>query len=161
MKNPVNKHIVEKIRPEIVNILSKKGFELFDITFRSEPSGKILRITIDTVKGAGIEDCSEASKLVSAFLDADDKLIPVDSYSLEVSTPGLLRPLRTAEEFGRFIGRKCKITTKVKDETGRSSYTGFIKSVDAGIVELFVEKENKSFNLNIENISKANLEVEF
>lgn len=161
MKNPLNKHIVDKIRPEIRNILSKKGYELFDITFRSEPDGKVLRITIDTKKGAGIDDCSDASRLVSEYLDSDENLIPVESYSLEVSTPGLTRPLRTAEEFVRFKGRKCKITMKVKDESGRASYTGVINAVKEGVVELFVEKENKTFNLTIENISKASLEVEF
>lgn len=161
MKNPVNKTVIEKIRPQIESILGKKGYELFDITLRSESTGKILRITIDSKKGTGIEDCSEASRLVSAFLDADDSLIPFDNYSLEVSTPGLTRPLRSEHDFDMFKGRKCKITTKTKDESGRASYTGIIRSVKDGAVELFVEKENKTFCITIENISKANLEVEF
>ncbi|MGE4318055.1 MAG: ribosome maturation factor RimP [Deferribacterales bacterium] len=161
MKNPANKIVIEKIRPAIVSLLKEKGFELFDITLRSESTGKVLRITIDTVKGAGIDDCSEASRLVSAFLDSDESLIPFENYMLEVSTPGLMRPLRSQDDFVRYKGRKCKIITKTKDESGRASYTGVIKNAAENSVELFVEKENKTFNINIENISKANLEVEF
>lgn len=161
MNKPVNKNVINKIRPAIESVLNSKGFELFDITLRSELDGKVLRITIDTKKGAGIEDCTEASRLVSAFLDSDESLIPFDNYNLEVSTPGLTRPLRSEHDFERFKGRKCKITTKIKDESGRASYTGFITGVNAGNVDLFVEKENKTFCINIENISKANLEVEF
>ncbi|MCD8554176.1 ribosome maturation factor RimP [Seleniivibrio sp.] len=161
MKNPVSKIILDKIRPQVKSIVQNKSCELFDMTLRSEPGGKILRITIDNEKGTCIEDCSEISKLISAYLDADETLIPYESYMLEVSTPGLLRPLRTETEFKRFVGRKCKVVTKSKDESGRSNYTGVIRNAENGVVDLFVEKENKTFKLNIENISKANLEIEF
>jgi ribosome maturation factor RimP len=161
MKNPVSKIILDKIRPQVESIAKSKECELFDMTLRSEPGGKILRITIDNDNGTGIEDCSEISRLISAYLDTDESLIPYASYMLEVSTPGLMRPLRTEAEFKRFIGRKCKVVTSVKDESGRSNYTGVIKNAANGVVDLFVEKENKTFKLNIENISKANLEIEF
>jgi len=161
MKNPVSKIILDKIRPQVESIVQGKNCELFDITLRSEPGGKVLRITIDNDSGTGIEDCSEISKLISAYLDTDTSLIPYENYMLEVSTPGLLRPLRTETEFKRFSGRKCKVVTKTKDESGRSNYTGVIRNAENGVVDLFVEKENKTFKLNIENISKANLEIEF
>ena len=161
MKNPVSKIILDKIRPQIGSIVQGKNCELFDITLRSEPGGKVLRITIDNDTGTGIEDCSEISKLISAYLDTDESLIPYENYMLEVSTPGLMRPLRTENEFSRFIGSKCKVVTKIKDESGRSNYTGVIRKAENGVVDLFVEKENKTFKLNIENISKANLEIEF
>ena len=161
MKNPVSKIILDKIRPQVESIVKSKSCELFDISLRSEPEGKVLRITIDNDSGTGIEDCSEISRLVSAYLDSDETLIPYENYMLEVSTPGLMRPLRTETEFKRFAGRKCKVVTKTKDESGRSNYTGVIKSAADGVVDLFVEKENKVFKLSIENISKANLEIEF
>jgi ribosome maturation factor RimP len=161
MRNPANKAVVEKLKPNIENILEEIGLELFEITFRSERGGKVLRITVDSEKGAGIEDCTNASKAISGYLDEMESLIPADSYQLEVSTPGLERPLRNENDFKRFIGRKCKIKTSTKDESGRQNYTGRIESVEEGVVNIHVEKESKIFKISIENISKANLEVEF
>lgn len=160
MKNS-NKFIVNKIKPEINKILAEKGMELFDITLRSERSGKILRITVDKETGAGIEDCTEASRAISAYLDSDESTIPFDKYQLEVSTPGLERPLRSEKDFVRFIGKKCKIVTKEKDETGRKNYTGNIDSCAEGKVTLYVEKESTSFGIALDNVAKANLVIEF
>ena len=106
--NNSNKFIINKIKPEIKKLLAENGMELFDMTLRSERSGKILRITVDKQEGAGIEDCTEASKAISAYLDSDESMIPFDKYQLEVSTPGLERPLRSENDFVRFIGKKCK-----------------------------------------------------
>jgi ribosome maturation factor RimP len=158
---PSAKVIVGKIKPEIEKILAQKGIELFDITLLSERSGMTLRIYIDTEKGAGIDDCTEASRAVSAYLDSDENIVPLDKYSLEVSTPGLERPLRTEGDFVRFTGKKCKILTREKDASGRKSYTGVIDSASEGVVRLNVEKESQIFDIPIENISKASLVVEF
>jgi len=161
MRNPANKAVVNKLKPRVEELLSELGLELFDITFRSERGGKVLRITVDSDEVAGIEDCTNASKAISSYLDEMEDFIPADSYQLEVSTPGMERPLRNEKDFTRFSGKKCKIKTVDKDESGRQNYTGKIESVEDGCVNLYVEKESKLFKINIENISKANLEVEF
>ncbi|PLX65780.1 MAG: ribosome maturation factor [Denitrovibrio sp.] len=122
-----NKYITDKIRPYILKALEEKGLDLFELTLRSERGGVVLRITIDKPEGPGIEDCTIASRAVSEFLDSDESNIPFDRYNLEVSTPGLERPLRSESDFKRFIGKKCKITNREKDKTGRKSYTGIIE----------------------------------
>lgn len=160
MKNS-NSFIIKKISPQIEKTISDEGLELFDITLRSERGGKVLRILIDSEKGAGIDDCSKISRAVSQWLDSDENLIPFDRYSLEVSTPGLERPLRNEKDFVRFAGKKCKIVTKEKDESGRKNYTGVIETAEDGIVRLYVEKESTSFDIAADNIAKANLVVEF
>jgi len=156
-----NKYVLSRIKPEIEKIIKKQGLELFDIVLRSEKGERVLRISVDNEKGAGIDDCSKASKAISDFLDSDENLVPFTNYSLEVSTPGLERPLRSENDYVRFAGNKCKIITIEKDSTGRVSYTGKIDSVKNGVVSLNVEKENKTFQIAISNISKANLMVEF
>lgn len=156
-----NKYIINKIKPEIEKALKEKELELFDITLRSERGGVVLRITIYSEKGAGIDDCTEASRAVSAYLDSDEEIIPYGSYSLEVSTPGLERPLKRLSDFARFTGKKCKIVTVEKDETGRKNYTGRIDKAENGVVTLYVEKESTSFDIAVDNISKANIVAEF
>jgi len=156
-----NKFIIEKIKPYISETLAEKGLELFDMTLRSERGGTILRITIDKDTGAGIEDCTVASRAVSAYLDSDESVIPFDKYNLEVSTPGLESPLRSENDFVRFIGKKCKIVTVDKDASGRKNYTGNIASCGEGKVTLYVEKESTSFDIALDNVAKANLVIEF
>jgi len=156
-----NRSIINKIKPQIEKVLAEKELVLFSIALLKERSGKILRIMVDKETGPGIEDCTEASRAVSEFLDSDENIIPFDKYQLEVSTPGLERPLRFEKDFVRFLEKKCKIMTKEKDETGRKSYTGEIASVEDGKVTLYVAKESTSFVIDIKNISKANLVVEF
>jgi len=155
-----NKYISNRIKPEIEKLLISTNLELFDVTMKSEKGLKILRVSIDTEEGAKIEDCTEATEIISKFLDENEDIITF-RYTLEVSTPGLERPLRNEKDFLRFMGKKCKIMTIDKDESGRQSYTGKIDKVEDGMIDLYVEKENKSFNISIENMSKANLVVEF
>jgi len=159
--NKTNKYILERLKPEFEKLITAADLELFDVVLRSEQGGKILRVTIDSEEGAGIEDCTNVSRIISEYLDSDENLVPFGRYNLEVSTPGMERPLRCAKDFERFKGKKCKIVTIEKDSSGRANYTGRIEGVSDSAVELFVEKENSTFNIGLDNISKANLVVEF
>ncbi|PLX69713.1 MAG: ribosome maturation factor [Denitrovibrio sp.] len=155
-----NRYIANRLKPEIEKLLAGTELELFDVVMKSEKGMKILRVSVDTEAGAGIEDVTEATTIISDFLDENDDIIKF-RYDLEVSTPGLERPLRNEKDFKRFMGKKCKIMTVDKDASGRQSYTGKIDKVEDNSVTLFVEKENAYFNISIENISKANLVIEF
>jgi ribosome maturation factor RimP len=161
MVNIIDKDIVKKVRAALEPIVSELELELFDVTFRRESTGRTLRVTIDReAEIPGLEECTEVSRRLSAWLDRED-LIPYDGYSLEVSTPGLERPLRNEKDFRKFTGKICKITTKDKDESGRRSYTGEIVSAEDGVLRLFIDKESKEFEIKIDNISKAVMQPGF
>ncbi|MCD8493330.1 MAG: ribosome maturation factor RimP [Geovibrio sp.] len=161
MGNFIEKDISSKVRNALVPIVKEIGVDIFDVTFRREKTGRTLRIVIDREDCLpGLDECAEISRRISKWLDEAD-FIPYDGYSLEVSTPGLERPLRSEKDFLKFSGKICKVTAKEKDDTGRKSYTGTITGVENGVVKLFVEKENKEFCIKLDNIAKAVLQLDF
>ncbi|QAR33079.1 ribosome maturation factor RimP [Geovibrio thiophilus] len=161
MGNFIEKDISSKVRNALGPIVKEIGVDIFDVTFRREKTGRTLRIVIDREESLpGLEECAEVSRRISKWLDEAD-LIPYDGYSLEVSTPGLERPLRSEKDFLKFSGKICKVTAKEKDDTGRKSYTGAILGVENGSLKLFVEKENKEFCIKLDNIAKAVLQLDF
>lgn len=151
-----NIHIAEKVKLFAESIASKFGVEIFDVHFRKEQHGYVLRIFIDK-QGIDIEDCAAFSREVSRWLDKED-IIPL-KYNLEVSTPGLNRPIRSIEDFKKYIGRKCKIETLNKDNEGRKHFTGVIKEVEGNNVVLEMKKD-EIVNIPFANIKKSNLEFE-
>jgi ribosome maturation factor RimP len=157
----IDKKIVSAVRTALAPIAKEAGVEIFDVTFKRDKTGRTLRIVIDREDELpGLDECADISRHLSKWLDEAD-IIPYDNYSLEVSTPGLERPLREEKDFLKFIGKICTITAKEKDETGRKSYTGRIDGVVDDSVRLFVEKENKEFFIKLNNVSKALLQLEF
>lgn len=141
------------------------GFDLIEVTFGRESStGWVLRLFIDSLAGASApegaavtvshEDCARVSRDVSAALDVADS-IP-HAYQLEVSSPGLDRPLRREGDFARFVGGSAHI--KLSDEggvDGRRNFSGKIRSAKDGRVE--IECDGRSYLLPIDGIAKANL----
>jgi ribosome maturation factor RimP len=101
---------IEKIEGIVVPILGERLLELVEVEFR--PSGKrwLLRIYIDREGGVTIDDCEYVSRELSRVLDVED---PIEHpYTLEVSSPGLTRPLKRREDFVRSRGKKCRIITR-------------------------------------------------
>src|SRR6476659_9969093 len=92
-------------------VVAGQGYELVDLEFKNEPQvgGWVLRVFIDKPDGVSLDDCAAVSRELSAVLDVEDA-IPI-AYSLEVSSPGLNRPLKKAADFERFVGKKAKIRT--------------------------------------------------
>ena len=136
------------------------GFELIEATSGREASGWVVRLFIDAPAGASVtvshEDCSRVSRDVSAALDVADLIS--HAYQLEVSSPGLDRPLRREGDFARFVGETARI--KLSDEggkgvEGRRNFSGTIRSAKDGRVEL--ECDGRSYQLPIDGIAKANL----
>jgi ribosome maturation factor RimP len=155
IEKDITKKIIEYLKP----FLNENNLILFDISFGREKTGRVLRITIDK-DDINVDHCTLVSRFISKKLDEED-IIPYEKYTLEVSTPGLERPLKTIEDFKRFINKNCKIILKEKEEDGRKKYTGIIEEINNNIIKIFVEKENKRFEINFKNIKKANLEVKF
>jgi len=151
----MEKEIKEKIK-EIIEIpILKKNIELVDLEWRRERSGWILRIFIDKPGGVTIADCAKISGIVDEILDKEN--IIHRSYILEVSSPGIERPLVKKEDYEKFRGEKARITLKTPI-SGRRNFTGIILGVKENLVQIEVEGRVWEFPLN--NIKKANLQPE-
>jgi len=131
------------------------GYELVGIEFvRSRTS--ILRIYIDSEDGINVDDCADVSHQVSAVMDVEDPItVP---YNLEVSSPGLDRPLFTAEHYTRFMGEEVTLMLRMAVQN-RRKWQGIIKSVDGEMITVHVEGNDVVFALS--NIQKANLVPHF
>ncbi|QBH95301.1 ribosome maturation factor RimP [Limnobaculum zhutongyuii] len=131
------------------------GFELVGIEFiRGRQS--TLRIYIDSENGINVDDCADVSHQVSAVLDVEDPI--TTAYNLEVSSPGLERPLFTAAHYERFINEDVSLTLRMGVQN-RRRWAGKIKSVEGEIITLDVEGKDEVFALS--NIQKANLVPHF
>jgi ribosome maturation factor RimP len=135
------------------------GFDLIEVVFGREQSGPVLRLFIDTPEtregsGAGVthEDCERVSRDVSAALDVADH-IP-HAYQLEVSSPGLDRPLRRERDFARFVGESARVRLNDGVE-GRRNFTGTLRAAKDGRVEIACD--GRSYELPIDDIARANL----
>ena len=133
-------------------VVAGMGYELVEIEFNSHPKNKVLRLYIDKEEGILIEDCSEVSRQVSAVIDVED---PISGFfNLEVSSPGLDRPLRKLEDYERFKDEMVKIKTSMPQD-GQRNFKGQIKDVDKDSV--LIECEGKEVSLLISAIEKARL----
>lgn len=140
------------------------GLELFDVQLRKEPIGLVVRVFIDKPGPAGtpedsvgIEDCATISRELSAILDVEDPL--ADAYTLEVSSPGLDRPLRDERDFRRFTGRLAKVV--VTEPVDRQmAFAGRITGVENGDVILEAQG-GKRHRISLALVKRAHLDVEF
>jgi ribosome maturation factor RimP len=146
----------QKIADLLNPAVSALGYELLGVEFLSQGKHSLLRVYIDSDNGIGIEDCENASRQISAVLDVED---PVSSqYSLEVSSPGLDRPLFTAEQFARFVGEHAVIKLHAQVE-GRRKLSGKILAVEGQTITFAVDGDKLDVELN--DIQKANLKYEW
>jgi len=151
----MEKEIKEKIK-EIIEIpILKKNIELVDLEWRRERSGWVLRIFIDKPGGVTIADCAKISGIVGEILDKEN--IIHRSYILEVSSPGIERPLVKKEDYERFRGEKARITLKTPI-SGRRNFTGVILGIKKDLVQ--IEVEGRVWEFPLDNIKKANLQPE-
>lgn len=156
MREQIHIELLKKLREIIQPICERHFFELVDLEYRRESHGWVLRIYVDKVGGVSVEDCAYISEKISKELDIKDP-IP-HSYILEVSSPGLDRPLRNKRDFERHLGEKVEITL-IKEMEGRRKLEGKIYRADDDSVTLEIEGTLISIPLN--NIKKAMLIVEF
>ncbi len=140
------------------------GLEIFDVQFRREGSGMVLRVRLDRPGSAAsaeesvsVEDCAHVSRDLSAILDVED-VVPT-AYVLEVSSPGLDRPLRGAADYARFAGRRAKLVMRQAVD-GQSFFKGTLGGIDGGEV-LIDADDGRRHRVPIGVITRAHLEVEF
>ncbi|HDY7422504.1 TPA: ribosome maturation factor RimP [Vibrio vulnificus] len=132
------------------------GYELVGLEFIRAGEHSTLRIYIDHENGITVEDCAEVSHQVSAVLDVEDPISV--AYSLEVSSPGLDRPLFKPAHYEQFIGQEVNVVLKMA-VANRRKWKGEIHSVDGEAITLTVDGQQEEFALS--NISKANLIPKF
>jgi len=152
-------NIEDKARALCEPLIAAEGLELLELEYLREPSGWVLRLFIDKPQGTvGVDECSVASHAVDKALDVED-LIP-NEYSLEVSSPGLNRPLKKPEHFERVVGQKVKLKTYAPlFEPPRKNFVGTLTAVLAQAVVVEVEGAG-AFTVPFKDIAKAHLDPE-
>ncbi len=148
--------LVRRVEESIRGALEAGGFELVHVEYRPPGAGSVLRVYIDKAGGVSVEDCRRASRQVSVYLDVDD-LIP-HRYTLEVSSPGIERPLFKKSDFERFAGEQIRLFTK-KKIGDRGKLKGLLKGVIDDALEITYQGETLRIPLNW--VKKANLVVNF
>ena len=148
--------IVETVTTLVTPILAELHFELVEAQFRREAIGWVLRLIIDSENGITVDDCATISKEVSRLLEVED---PIEqAYHLEVSSPGLDRPLKRQKDFVRSKGRKAKVTT-TEPVDGQQHFVGRIDNFENDV--LFLETDQGLKRIRYGLIAKAKLVVEF
>jgi|YelNatPaOPRAMG01_1025707.scaffolds.fasta_scaffold01784_14 ribosome maturation factor RimP len=147
----MNKEILSQLKPQIEDFLKKEGFILVDLEFTYEGSRLILRILTDHPEGGiNLEECSILNQKIGNLLDEIDLI--KQSYILEVSSPGLDRPLKTEEDFRRCINKEIVLYTD-QPIKGKRENQGFIRGIKEN--NLLFEIEDQTFSVPFENIIRA------
>ena len=173
--------VVETVRSIASRVAGSYGLDIFDVQFRREGPGMVLRIQIDRpwtkatsspgtsgtdIEGVTVEDCARVSRDLSAVLDVDD-VVPI-AYVLEVSSPGLDRPLRQAADYDRFSGRRAKLVMREAVD-GQMFFKGRLDGLVGNVgsddksaaAVMIVTDDEKRHRVPLSVITRANLEVEF
>jgi len=142
----------EKLIALIEPVLAQLGYELVELEYAAGRTSAVVRIFIDQPAGISVDDCERVSRDVAALLDVDDP-IPT-AYTLEVSSPGFDRVLRTPGHFERFAGERIYVELQAP-RAGRKRYTGILKTVSAAGIEVEVDKQ--TVDVPFGEIAKARL----
>ena len=133
------------------------GYEVVDIEYKPHPTNGMLRVYIDHADGIQLEDCEKVSRQISSMLDVEDP-IP-GQFNLEISSPGMDRPLRKASDFERFAGEMVKLRLTVPSLEGQRNFTG--KLIGLQDNEIILEVDGENHYLPLDTIDKARLVPQF
>jgi ribosome maturation factor RimP len=156
--------VAEQVRNVATRVAHTYGLDIFDVQFRREAGGMVLRVLIDrpgpaatAEESVSVEDCAHVSRDLSAMLDVED-IVPT-AYTLEVSSPGLDRALRHGDDYRRFAGRRAKIVMREAVD-GQTFFKGRLAGVEGQSV-LIDSDDGRRHAVPFGVITRANLEVEF
>lgn len=147
-----NQHLIDLFENEVAAL----GYELLGIELNQSAHGSILRVYIDKEGGIMVEDCVLVSRQLTGLLDVEDPIR--GNYDLEVSSPGLDRPLFTIEQFRKVIGETIKLRLYEK-YNDRKRFSGILKAVDDE--ELVINCDNEEYNVPFRLIEHARLVSQF
>ena len=139
-------------------VVSSMDYEFVGLEFISQGRHSILRIYIDSENGVGVDDCANVSRQLSAVLDVEDPI--ASEYSLEISSPGLNRPLFKLSQYEQFIGEEVKFKTiRPQLENGQRKFKGTITGVENNNVVFDID--NEVLSVPFTDIDKANIVAKF
>src|SRR4030095_15727968 len=150
------KMYLEKIEAVLEPVVQSAGCELVAFEWTMEGGRAVLRVLVEKEGGVLVKDCEKISHLLDPLLDVED-LIP-GRYNLEISSPGLERPLRKFNDFKRFTGNAVRLKTKIPLQN-RSHFKGVIRKVEDETI--FIEGEGTIFEIPFKEIYRARLEIDW
>ena len=162
---------IRRIRQTAERVAASYGLDIFDVQLRRESIGNVLRVIIDRrdrgvvetpEEAVGIEECQRVSHDLSAILDVEEDELGeaalAQQYTLEVSSPGLDRPLRHEADYRRFADRLAKVVT-IEPLDGQSAFAGRLRGVEDGHVVL--DEGRRTHRVPLDRVKRAQLAVEF
>ena len=152
----MSREIEDRVRGIVDSILSNEGMELVEIEYRRESKGWVLRLYIDKAGGITLDDCTHISQEVGRSLDVEDFIaIP---YTLEVSSPGLTRPLKKEKDFMKYRNQIIKVKT-INPIENRRQFKGKLLGISENRIE--IEMDGGFFQIPLSNVAKAKLEIDW
>jgi ribosome maturation factor RimP len=155
---------LERVKELATRVASSYGLDIFDVELKREGGQQVLRVFVDRPgpsatpeESVSIEDCARVAEELGTLLDVED--VMPGEYTFEVSSPGLDRPLRSADDYRRFAGRWAKIVTSEPVQR-QTAFAGRVKGIDGDDV-LFESEGKKLMKLPLRLISRARLDIEF
>jgi ribosome maturation factor RimP len=148
--------ITDRVKELLSGYLDTNGIELVDIIYRREQSGMVLRVLVDTPSGITIDECEGVNNYLNGLLDKEDAI--KERYILEVSSPGLDRPIKSDRDFERSIGKALELTT-YEPIDGRRAHEGLLVGMDKE--KIVIESEGVSTVIPRVKIAMARLKIDF
>lgn len=147
--------IIDKVESFLRSLLLTMELELFEVQFRREGHGWVLRVVIDSADGVTLDHCSDVSRQLGHYLDVEDLID--HPYHLEVSSPGLERPLRSLDDFQRYLGNKAKVKLH-ESINGVKIFEGIIEDLVGSQIHLRLA-DGGGIQFSFEQINKARLAI--
>lgn len=152
----MSEFITQKVRDVAESFLPSMGLELVDVQFHREGHGWVLRLFIDREGGVSLDHCSKVSREISAYLDVEDVI--EQPYHLEVSSPGLDRPLRDFRDFKRFCGKNARV--KLREQiNGQCVFVGKIHRVNEDHTIEMILENGDPLTFSYDAVNKARLSI--
>jgi ribosome maturation factor RimP len=153
----MDRNVEEKIRALAAQVAGECGYELAEVSLLGRGKRALLRVFIDKDGGITLNDCEVYSRRLAALLDVEDPV--AGPYTLEVSSPGLDRPLKNPSDFRKSIGKLVRIVTKESIDN-RSFFVGRLRGVNGDALRLSVSDSGEEIIIPFDVISRARLEIE-
>ena len=152
----MSREIVDRVHAIADPILVNEGIELVDIEYRRETKGWVLRLYMDKEGGVTLDDCTRVSQEVGRSLDVEDFI--QTPYNLEVSSPGLTRPLKTEKDFMKYRDHLIQVKT-VDPVVNRRRFKGRLLGISGNQIE--IQSDEGVFQIPFSNVAKSNLEIDW